>query len=76
MTFGFEFRLPEFIYYAGGFKDEEEARSNLEKISETHCKTYGLAIGTVYNLEDGKLYVLEKYEIELKNGNVIMKDLN
>ena len=76
MTFGFEFRSPEFIYYAGGFKAEGEAKSNLEKISENHCRIYGLAVGTVYNLKDGKLYVLEKYEIELKNGNVIMKNLN
>lgn len=76
MTFGFEFQSPEFIYYEGGFKDEEEAKSNLEKISRDHCKIYGLAIGTIYDLRDGELCVLEKYKIESKNGNIIMKNLN
>ena len=76
MTFGFEFKSPEFIYYVCGFKTEEEAKSNLEKISRTHCKIYGLAIGTIYDFVDEELYVLEKYKIESKNGNIIMKDLN
>ena len=73
MAFGFEFKLPNFIYYESGSKTEEEAKSKLEEISKSHCKEDSLAIGTVYCLKDGRFNTLEKYEIKLEDGERIMR---
>jgi len=76
MVFGFEFKSPNLIYYAGGFKTRKEIKPKLEEISRGHCEENSLAIGTIYCLDDEKFEVLEKYKIELKNGKRIMKNLN
>jgi len=76
MVFGFEFNSPILIYYAGGFEDIEKTRSKLEEISRGHCEEGSLATETIYCLDDEKFDVLERYEIELKNGKRIMKNLN
>ena len=75
MVFGFEFKSPNLIYYESGSKTKEEAKSKLEEISRGHCEEDSLAIGTVYCLDDGEFDMLEKYEIELKDGEIILEAL-
>lgn len=77
MTFGFEFKLPELIYYVMGYETEKETKSNLEKISISHCGTNDMAIGTIYFYDSGikKRSVLKRYEIRLVNGNLVMETI-
>ena len=75
MAFGFEFKLPNFIYYESGSKIEEEAKSKLEEISKIYCKKDNLAIGTVYCLKGGKFDKLEKYKVESINRRIIIRIL-
>lgn len=79
MGYAFNFKLPDnqFTYYEGECKDEENARTKLEKIAITHCRNKGdLGIGEILRFEDGKCEILSSYNYSFNNGKLIREVLN
>jgi len=73
MDYNFDYANDSTIYLQVGLNSKERAKEGLEDIARIFYNKGKVAEGSVNERKDGKVKILERYDIKYKDGNVIFE---